>query len=227
MILDYALSDLLMFTLEVYQRLFIRLNTDAWPWQAVVVLAGLAVIPLLLQPGAPYRRGALVLMALAWAGSGAGFLMTYFAPINWPAQPAGVAFLIQAGLILLLACSRFVPAGLSLQGREGRSFVNLWLFVLLLMPWMSALDAGAWRAVALFGMTPDITALGWVVFSLRVARPVRWLLLIIPLLWCLFSLLTLWELGASLMLLVPLSGLLAGLLALFAGTSPGPGARGE
>lgn len=217
---DYTLSDLLMFTVEVFQRLYIRLNQDIWPWQWVVLAASIAIVPLLARPSFAARRLGIALLAVAWAGSGGGFLMTYYAPVNWPAEHAGIAFIVQSLLVLVVAGStRFLPARLPVRSPAGLALITLWGLILLVLPWLSAIEAGDWRAVALFGLTPDLTALGWIVWSVLVSRTVRWLLLIFPLLWCLSSSILLWGLGAHLMMLVPVAGLLAGIAVLFANPS--------
>lgn len=212
---DYRPSDLLMFTAEVFHRLYIRLNEDLWPWQLLALVLGLTIPVLLALPSRGGRKAAFVLLAMAWVFSGAVFLMTYYAPINWPARYAGIAFLVQGLLILALVCGRHLPARLPAGKGTGIGIITFWLLTLLALPGLSALQAGDWRAVAVVGMTPDVTALGWIVCSFLIARPKRWLLLLVPLLWCLFSALTLWQLGAMFMLAVPLAGLALALLALF------------
>jgi hypothetical protein len=71
-----------------------------------------------------------------------------------------------------------------------------------------------WTQAEVFGMAPDPTALGTLGFALLAPTPRRrWLLLIIPLLWCAISGATLWTMGAPDALILPAAGLLALVLA--------------
>jgi hypothetical protein len=67
-----------------------------------------------------------------------------------------------------------------------------------------------WNQAEVFGMMPDPTALGTLGFALLLSTPRRrWLLVVIPLLWCAISGATLWTMGAPDALVLPAAGLLA------------------
>lgn len=212
---DYALSDLLMFTSEVYLRLFIRFNEAAWPLQLLALAAGLA-IPLLLTQGFPLaRRLAMMLLALAWVATGLGFMGNFYAPINWPVYWFGFAFVAQAMLIGAVAGFFYLPDRISLTGGRGPWLIGLWMLGLLGLPWLTVAATGELAALALFGMTPDVTAAVSIAALILVPRRIRWLLLVIPLLWCAFSAVTLYALGTTGPMLVPLAGLVLGVVAVF------------
>jgi hypothetical protein len=86
-----------------------------------------------------------------------------------------------------------------------------------MMPWSAVAEAGNIRALALFGLAPDVTAMGTIILLLLMPRILRWPLLLIPLAWCAFSSAILWGLSLQWALLVPLAGLATGTVALFAG----------
>ncbi|RKR07295.1 hypothetical protein C7446_0106 [Kushneria sinocarnis] len=202
--MDYALRDLLMFTPEVYLRLFIRVNETLGPWLAVVI-AGLAVMGgLLVHPATAARRLAFMVMAAGWGLSAALFMARFYAPINWPVGWLAWAFAGQA-LLLVMTVLRTPPA------RAGGLPLTVALAVLSVMSLTTALAAGEWAALALPGATPDMTVLTTILMLALLPRGWRWGLLIVPLLWCLFSLLTHWALGLWRPLGVPAAGLVLGL----------------
>ncbi|REC95134.1 hypothetical protein [Kushneria indalinina] len=205
--MDYALGDFLMFTPEVYLRLFERTNDalGSWLWAVVAVL--LAVPVLLYQPLSWGRRLVPVVMAAGWGLTAALFMMRFYAPINWPVGPFGWVFALQAGLLMLIAL-RAPPARVGLIALAG------WGVVLLVLSWVTVHETGTWRSVALPGVTPDMTAAATAVLAMAWPRRWRWGLLVIPLLWCAFSALVHWALGLWWLLAVPVAGLCMVLTAL-------------
>ncbi|WP_456268641.1 hypothetical protein M1D97_15705 [Kushneria sp. AK178] len=205
--MDYALSDFLMFTPEVYLRLFERTNDalGAGLWAVVAVL--LAVPVLLYQPTAPGRRLVPVVMAAGWALTAVLFMLRFYAPINWPVGPFAWVLGLQVA-VLLLAALRSPPARAGPIALAGGSAL------LLALSWVTVYETDTWRSVALPGVTPDMTAVATAVLAMAWPRRWRWGLLVIPLLWCAFSALVHWALGLWWLLAVPAAGLLLGLVAL-------------
>ncbi|HEY0824562.1 MAG TPA: DUF6064 family protein, partial [Ramlibacter sp.] len=70
---SYGLSDFLMFSPQAYWRLVARHNAAWWPAQALAAVVPLALWLLLRDPRAAAARGALCLLALAWASVGWAF----------------------------------------------------------------------------------------------------------------------------------------------------------
>jgi len=199
---SYSLSDFLMFGPEVFLRLFVRINQDVWPWQVVAVLAVLVVAGLLVHGSPLAKRCVLLLLAAAWVGSGAGFLMEYYGPINTPATWFGWAFLLQAALLTVAAL--VWPWDETAAGPVRRWQAGFgWLAMVSLLPLLVVAQSGNWHAVALFGITPDVTVAASVPCLLLMPRRVRWLFLLLPLLWSLFSAATLWALGTRLLFVLP------------------------
>ncbi|MDX1553781.1 MAG: DUF6064 family protein [Marinobacter sp.] len=200
--LSYSLSDFLMFGPEVFLRLFVRINQDFWPWQGIAVVLALVVAGLLGRGDTLAKRGVLLLLATAWVGSGAGFLMEYYGPINTPAIWFGWAFILQAALLTVAAL--VWPWDKTTAGPARRWQAGIgWLVLVALLPLLAVAQSGNWHAVALFGMTPDVTVAASVPCLLLLPRRVRWLFLLLPLLWSLFSAATLWTLGTRLMFVLP------------------------
>lgn len=198
----YSLSDFLMFGPEVFLRLFVRINQDIWPWQGIAVGMMVLIAGLLVRGDRLAKRGILLLLAVGWVWSGAGFLMEYYGPINIPATWFGWAFILQGALLTVAALvwpwdGRSMGPGYRWQAGAG------WLMLTALLPLLVMAQSGNWRAVALFGVTPDLTVTASVPCLLLLPRRVRWLFLLQPLLWSLFSAATLWTLGTRVMFILP------------------------
>lgn len=211
----YSLSDLLMFTPEVYLRLFVRFNEAVWPLQLLALAAGLAIPVLLTQRFPLARRLAVMLLALAWIATGLGFMGNFYAPINWPVGYFGFAFVAQAMLVGAVAGFFYLPDRISLRAGRGPWLIGFWLASLLGLPWLTVLATGQLAGLAVFGMTPDVTATASVAALVLLPRRLRWLLLVIPLVWCLFSTATLYALNMQVPMLVPLAGVVMGIVAVF------------
>ncbi|BES72428.1 DUF6064 family protein [Marinobacter nanhaiticus D15-8W] len=210
--MSYDLRDFLMFTPEVYLRLFERLNDTLGPWFWPVVLAILAIPAMLCWRALWVRRLAVVMVSLGWGVTATLFMHRYYAPINWPVSYFAWAFAVEA--LVLLAMGWGTPPR---PVRFGRMLVSVGL--LLGMSLLTAWSAADWGAIALPGLTPDMTALATLVLLAGVTRTWRVLLLFVPLIWCLFSVLTHWALGLLLPMVVPAAG---ALLAIVLAFWPGP-----
>ncbi|KPP98056.1 DUF6064 family protein [Marinobacter sp. HL-58] len=200
--LSYSLSDFLMFGPEVFLRLFVRINQDVWPWQAIAVVMMVLIAGLLVRGNTAAKRAILLLLAAAWVWSGAGFLMEYYGPINSPATWFGWAFILQGSLLTVaaLVCPWERTARRAAQRWQAGTG---WLVVTALLPFLVVAQTGNWQSLALFGITPDLTVAASVPCLLMFPRRVRWVFLLLPLLWALFSMATLWALGIRLMLVLP------------------------
>jgi len=218
--LSYSLSDFLMFGPEVFLRLFMRINQDIWPWQGIAVVMLVAIGALLVRGSVQARRGLLLLVAVAWLWSGAGFLMDYYGPINTPATWFGWAFVLQGALLTVVALvwrweAEAGPPALA------RWLAGVgWVVLVGLASLLTVAQAGNWQSVALFAVTPDVTALGAAPLMLVLPRRVRWLFLLLPLVWGLFSVATLWALGTHILITVPGTTLILAVVALLLSPRP-------
>lgn len=210
--MSYDLRDFLMFTPEVYLRLFVRLNDTLGPWFWPVVIMILAIPAMLCVRFAWVRRLAVALLAVGWGLTAAVFMQRYYAPINWPVSYFAWAFMAEAVLLLAMAWRALPPAA-----HYGRMLAGV--VILLGMALLTAWSAANWRAVALPGLTPDMTALASLGLLAGLGRGWRVLLLFVPLIWCLFSVLTYWALGLLLPMVVPATGILLAIMLAF---WPGP-----
>lgn len=211
--LTYSLQDLVMFGPEVFLRLYVRLNQALWPWLLLWLAVALVLPWLARNTGEWPRRFAMALAGLGWIGCGYLFLVRYYGPINWPAAGFGWAFVAQ-GFLMLLLKGRALPAPLSWPA------LCAWWLVVLVLPWLAVLQAGDVRALALFGLAPGVTVAASVLLFGHQPAAVRWLLLLLPLAWSLFSAATYWALGTFWLLGYPLAALV--LVVLAPGLNPSP-----
>lgn len=203
---SYSLSDFLMFGPEVYLRLFVRINQDFWPWQCIAVVMMAMISGCLVRGDTLAKRGILLLLAGAWGWSGAGFLIAYYGPINSPATWFGWAFILQSALLTVAALVGPWDEGSARPVRRWQASAS-WLVMAALLPLLAVVQSGNWQAVALFGIAPCVTVAASVPCLLLLPRRVRWLFLLLPLLWSMFNAATLWALGTRLMFVLPVATL--------------------
>ena len=194
----YRLDDFLMFAPATYQRLFALYNAQVWPAQLLALpLAALALWLLVRRPAR--WRLACALVAAGWLWTAWAFHWRRYAGIHTAAPWFAAGFALQALVLAWLARpgSRWHmpartgwPRGLALALVAG---------AVLLQPLAELLPDRPWRQAALFGLTPDATAVGTLGLLALLQRPgagwwqaAAWA---VPLLWCLASAATLWTLG--------------------------------
>lgn len=184
----YSLSDLLMFSPEVYFRLFVLYNQALWPVQVVVVVLTVAIVALTRRPSAAGTRTVAGLMAVSWAGIAWFFLLQRYAEINLAAPWFAAGFALQAVLWVGM-----VVVGRPLLswggGRYGRMGLALLGVAAVVLPLMGPLSGRAWTGVELFGLAPDPTAVGTLGILLAAPRS-PWLFWLVPVAWSLISGLT-------------------------------------
>lgn len=204
----YTLSDFMLFSPDIYYRLFALYNAEMWPLQLSAVALGVALL-VSGRRGVPWaERFAAAILAGAWAWVAWGFHYTQYATINWAASWFALAFAVQAGLILWSGVVRGrlgLSAGNDWRSRAGMAIV---LFSLLVYPLISAFAGRSFAQAEVFGVTPDPTVFATLGLILM-ARKRNWLLLPIPLAWCVVGGATLWAMSAAHAALLPLVGLVA------------------
>lgn len=208
---SYTLSDFLMFSPEVYFRLYERYNEALWPAQLLAVVVGLALIGLTRTSGERRSRVAGVLVAAAWAWIAWGFLLRYYAEINLAAPYFAALFLLQALLLLLAAVTGELRSAwqAGAGGRAAPVGLALFVFAMVILPLAGPLTGRAWASVELFALAPDPTAVGTLGILLMTRSNWRWWLAAIPLLWCLVSGVTYMAMDVPAGLLAPLAAFAA------------------
>lgn len=206
--LTYTLADLLMFSATTYQRQIEIYNDAIWPAQ----IAGLAIAGLILwrlrKPGRASDRAIAGLLGLCWLWVGLVFHLQRHSAINWAAELYGWAFLFQAGALVLLGALglfRLRP----LSGWSDRAAFCLFLLAVIGVPLVQNLAGRGITEIEYFGVLPDPTAAATLALLALGHGRGRWLLAVIPVLWCLVAGLTAWGLGLWSGLVGPGAGVLA------------------
>ncbi|MDW7747616.1 DUF6064 family protein, partial [Halomonas sp.] len=199
---SYRPEDLLMFSPRVHARLFELHNQALWPTQLLALVLGAAALVLLLHPGPRGTRLVTMLLAVAWAFVAWAFvawafLWQRYAPIHWGIAYVVPLFGLQALLLVALGSLR---GGLRLPGQWSvrRSLgVGLFTYALALHPLTALATERGLAGAEVIGLTPDPLAMATLGVA-AMAEPARrgWALMVVPVLWCLLSALTLFLLDA-------------------------------
>jgi len=216
----YSLSDFLLFSPRVYDRLFELANAAAWPGHIVALGVGALLIWTAWSGRPTGKRAALVLLSAVWAFVGWFFVLGHYATINWAATWIAVAFFVQSGACLLAAALARIEtrrSGAFAQddaNARSRSVAALPLTMLTLAVFGYPLLAPAcqqpWLQAEVFAIAPDptaVAALAWLAATR--SRGWRWVLMIIPGLWCVVTGLTLWVMEDGLFWIPPVAAALA------------------
>lgn len=189
-LLTYSLTDFLMFTSRTYARLFELYNRTLWPIHVPVALSIFWVIFATRSPDALRARLVSLLLAAFWGVIAWQFFLQHYATINTAAPVFALGFVVQALLIFAIgALAGRVQYAWSGR-RAGKIGLAVLLLAVLLVPITNLLSGRSWQGIELFGLTPDPTALGTIGLVLMARGKPRWLLLPIPLLWCVITVLT-------------------------------------
>ena len=190
----YSAEDFLLFSPRTYWRMIERHNDALWPAQILTLALGVAILLWLFRPRPWSDRVIAGTLAALWAWLAWGFLWERYATINWAASYLAPLFVLQAFLLAMIGGRLRWSAS-----RTGRGLVGLALFVyaLVLHPLAVPLMGRSTRGAEVFGITPDPTAIATIGLVLMAAGRWSWVLLIVPMAWCVASWATLHTLGAS------------------------------
>ena len=205
----YRLTSFLLFSPRTYYRLLELYNLAIWPAQLVGGAIGLAIVALLIAERRHRERIVAALLAACWLWIAVAFHYQRYAQINWAATWFAVAFACEA---LLLVVVGLLPERFVLQ-RSGSG--ALWIATSIVAisvlgyPMLAPLTGRPWTTAEIFGVAPDPTAIASVAVLALVRGRIRWLLLVVPVLWCGIAAATLWAMGAPEAWVVLAAGLVA------------------
>ena len=218
---SYSLSDFLLFSDRVYWRMFETYNQALWPGQLATLAAGLLLIAGLIRPGPTASRLMFLALAGAWAWIAWAFLAERYLVINWAVAYVIPLFCLQAGLLAGAALWPKAPALSPAAGASGAAIVAALSFAVAGYPFLVWVAGQSLQSGEVFGVAPDPTTVATIaVLALWPSRN-RWLLMIVPVAWCLATGLTLYALAAPHFFAAPLLAL-AILLANLLDVEPNP-----
>ena len=149
---SYRLSNFLMFSPQVYHRLFETHNRSWWPLQLLALAFGAAVLLTMLRGGAIAARVATAAMGAAWIFIGWAFFMQRFADIHIGGTWMAAAFALQG--LLLLGTAALSPWRFA-RDAVARSGVVMFAFALLFWPLLAFIEERPWQQAEVFGLVPD------------------------------------------------------------------------
>jgi hypothetical protein len=210
----YSLTSFLLFSPRTYYRLFELTNAELWPAQAVALAGGLAILGLMSRPLLPWGgRAAAAILVAVWLFVAWAYLLQRYETINWAARYFAAGFALQAALLawtgLVRDRLRFARDG----GPRKLGF-TLVIYALAVHPLIAPLTGRPAMQAELFGIAPDPTVIATLGVLLVAVRP-HWHLLVVPLLWCLISGLTLWTMESPEAGVVPALAALAAAITLW------------
>jgi hypothetical protein len=194
--LSYELSDLLMFSPQVYYRQIELANQDVWPVQLITVAGGLLLI-MSVNFAVPQRNRIIpAVLAMAWFCAGWGFIASRYSDIHIAGPHIEVLFYLQAAA--LAACA-VMSDGLDIGPRSKimiRAVTILVLLLLVAYPFQALLSGRFLTSAEVFGVAADPTALVTILIICGMCRGWRLLLAVAPFVWLVFSAMTLWSMGS-------------------------------
>lgn len=205
----YRLTSFLLFSPRTYYRLLELYNLAIWPVQLAGMAIGLVIVTLLIGKRGHRDRIVAGLLAACWLWVALAFHYQRYAQINWAATWFAVAFAFEA---LLLVVVGVLSGELVLQRARGGT---LWIATsivalsILAYPVLAPLTGRPWTTAEIFGVAADPTAIASVAVLALVRGRIRWLLLVVPVLWCAVAAATLWAMDAPERWVVLAAGLLA------------------
>jgi hypothetical protein len=187
----YRLTSFLLFSPRTYYRTIELYNLAIWPAHLAGLAIGLAVVALLATHSGWRNQIVAALLAVCWLWIGWAFLYERYAQINWVATWIGALFALQSGLFVGVGVIGRRLAFEVADRRASRLAIALITFIVVGYPLLAPLGGRMWTSAEVFGVAADPTALATVGAVALVRGRIRWLLLVVPLLWCGFTALTL------------------------------------
>lgn len=183
-LLTYGIADFIPYDRAIYINLFERYHAALWPGLLAIVGAGLVGFLALVRCWD--GRIVVVLLAAGWAWVAWGFFLQRYATLNWAADHLAIGFALEAALLWgwALAGGLYRRPDASPTGMAGLVLAALVLIGLPLAVWQLG---GGWETLGIVGAGPDATALATLAVLLTVPGRFRWLLVPIPLAFCLAS----------------------------------------
>ena len=193
----YRLTSFLLFSPRTYYRLLELYNLAIWPAQIAGAAIGVVIAALLIGKRGYRDRVIAGLLCACWLWVAWKFLFQRYAQINWVAPWFAAAFAFEA---LLLVGLGVIAGRIVFSPPRGAGF---WLAIALLAisvvgyPLLAPLAGRPWTSAETFGVAPDPTAIGTIATLVLVRGRIRWLLLVVPLIWFAIAAATLYAMMTS------------------------------
>ncbi len=211
---SYSLSDLLLFSPRVYHRLIELHNHALWPAQVLAIILGLTLIYLVARRSPAHGRMILTICGAIWLWVAWSFFWERYATINWAANYMAPIAALEGLLLIGAGLARRHLDFAQPRGATVTAAVGILAFAIVGYPFIASVMGRSWSAAEIFGITPDPTAVATVALLALANGRIKWLLMLIPVLWCVTTGLTLWIMAADDFFIAPMCALAAVVIAL-------------
>jgi len=199
---------------EVLAATYAQYNAAIWPAQPLALLLALAALGLCAWPRRGSDRAIGAILVAAWLWCGLVFFPRVMAPLDFMAPVYGWVFVFQAVLLAWAlvwrgSAFRFRPeviSGVALALAAGALFG---------LPALSVFGEAGWAGAHIVGLAPGPTVLFTLALLLLAEGRRRWLLMVVPLAWCVLAGIAAWALAVPEALPLPLLGALVLVLTLW------------
>lgn len=193
---SYTLSDFLLFSSRVYERLFELHNAVVWPAQLVMFAIGLVIAVLVLRPIGPVGcRWICGLLGAIWLFVSWSFFWERYATINWAANYVAPFVALEGLLLLFMALFARPPVIFFCHSPGSYLVLMIFGFALLGYPLIAAAMGRPVQSAEVFGIAPDPTAVATLGVLALGRGPLILFASVVPCLWCMATGLTLLALG--------------------------------
>ena len=206
----YTLSDFLLFSARVYERMFELHNAELWPIHLLALAIGACLVVVALRPSPRAARFVYLLLAIVWLFVAWAFFFERYATINWAAVYVVPFFLLEATLLAFLAMRAKSPLITNGFGFSRMIALGVLLFSLVGYPFVSPVLGRTWLAAEAFAIAPDPTVTATLALLAMSRGGFAWVASIVPLSWIIVTSLTLWTLGSPEFAVAPLTALACG-----------------
>ena len=175
---------------------------------------GVVDLAFLRRPTGARGRWIAAILAGCWLWVGIAFHAHRYATISTVAVYFAAGFGLEAALLIWIGIVRNRLSFECVAGPASRTGLGLFLFALAIQPLAGPLLHRGWRQVEIFGVAPDPTAVATLGVLLLAHGRGRWVLFLVPALWCAISGATLLAMKAPDFWIAPLAAVLTVALAI-------------
>lgn len=205
--LTYSTEDFILFSPDTYFRLFELYYTAAWPAAVLAAVAAAVIVAALWRGTQQAIRISLWIAAALWIWVAVMFHLGHYATINWAAVYFAGAFAAQGIAMGIYAWRGKITARpVSFIGWAAFAVV---LFSIILNPILDWAVGRTFAQAGWFGLAPDPTVMATLGLLALLQSPMRWALMVIPIIWCAVTGVVLSVLGSPTYAMPPIIALLA------------------
>ena len=188
-ITSYHPADFILFSADVYFRLFERYNQEAWPLQVVAIFFAGLLLTIIKKRPTWSGQGILIILAISWCWVAWGFLHKWFYQVHVAANGYAIGFILQVLLMSWYSLKKKLFTEMSSISWQLKIGTVLLVTVLLLYPFIAVLSGRYWWQFEMFAMAPDPTVLA--TFAILILHRASWVLYVIPITWVIITITTL------------------------------------